>query len=146
MVFFMEDTGELFTGDSILGQGTAVFESLSIYLSSLKKQLDLNPTTLYPGHGPVIRGAETARGKIQEYITHRQQREDEIIKVIADNGQDTAISAMDIVKVIYAQYPQSLWPAAERGVLLHLQKLKDEGKANELAKGKWILVPRHSAL
>jgi endoribonuclease LACTB2 len=143
-VFIVEDTGELFTGDSILGQGTAVFECLSTYISSLKKQLDLGPTILYPGHGPVIRGESAASGKIQEYITHRQQREDEIVKVIAEAAGE--VTTMDIVKVIYAKYPQSLWPAAERGLLLHLNKLKDEGKAREVTGGKWILLPRNSTL
>lgn len=142
MVFFIEETGELFTGDSILGQGTAVFENLSTYISSLKRQLDLNPKILYPGHGPMISGSN-ARGKIQEYITHRQQREDEIIKVMTDAGGE--VTAMEIVKVIYARYPQSLWPAAEHSVLLHLNKLKDEGRT-KAAEDRWTLVSRQSAL
>jgi endoribonuclease LACTB2 len=141
-VFWMEDSNALFTGDSILGQGTAVFENLTTYLSSLKKQLNLKPTTLYPGHGPVIQGKE-ATEKIQEYINHRQQREDEIIKVMMD--AEGEVTAMDIVKVIYARYPQSLWAAAERGVILHLEKLRDEGKAKE-SGGKWTLISRQSSL
>jgi glyoxylase-like metal-dependent hydrolase (beta-lactamase superfamily II) len=138
----MEDSNALFTGDSILGQGTAVFENLTTYLSSLKKQLNLKPTTLYPGHGPVIQGKE-ATEKIQEYISHRQQREDEIAKVMTD--AEGEVAAMDIVKVIYARYPQSLWAAAERGVILHLEKLRDEGKAKE-SGGKWTLISRQSSL
>jgi glyoxylase-like metal-dependent hydrolase (beta-lactamase superfamily II) len=145
MVFYMEDSGALFTGDSVLGQGTAVFENLSTYLESLKKELDLNPTTLYPGHGPELRGQE-AKDKIQQYISHRQQREDEIIKVMTDMGSEAQITPADIVKVIYAKYPKSLWPAAERGIVLHLDKLRDEGKAKEVGSGKWILCSRQSSL
>jgi len=52
---------------------------------------------------------------------------------------------MDVVKVIYARYPQSLWPAAERGVVLHLEKLRDEGKAKEIGSGKWILTKTQSS-
>jgi endoribonuclease LACTB2 len=141
-VFWMEDSGVLFTGDSILGQGTAVFENLSTYISSLKRQLSLHPTALYPGHGPVIEG-KAATEKIQEYIDHRQQREDEIIKVMMEEGE---VTAMEIVKIIYAKYPQSLWPAAERGVKLHLDKLKDEGRAKEIEGGKWVLISRQSSL
>jgi endoribonuclease LACTB2 len=137
--FYMKDTGALFTGDSILGQGTAVFENLTTYVSSLKKQLNLNPSILYPAHGPVV---EAASEKIQEYIAHRQQREDEIIKVFKGSGSTTEVTPADIVKVIYAQYPRSLWPAAERGVVLHLEKLRDEGKARTVGDGKWDLTSR----
>jgi glyoxylase-like metal-dependent hydrolase (beta-lactamase superfamily II) len=142
----MQDDGGLFTGDSVLGQGTTVFENLTTYLSSLKKQLDLNPATVYPGHGPVIEGKQASRDKIQEYINHRQQREDQIVQVITERGSDEKVTAADVVKVIYAQYPQSLWPAAERGVLQHLEKLKDEGRAQDIGGGKWILNPRKSSL
>ena len=141
-VFWMEDSGTLFTGDSILGQGTAVFENLTTYISSLKRQLSLNPSALYPGHGPIIQG-KAATEKIQEYIDHRQQREDEIVKVMEKEGE---VTALEIVKVIYARYPQSLWPAAERGVKLHLEKLRDEGKAKEVEGGKWVLISWQSSL
>ena len=143
MAFFLEETGSLFTGDSVLGQGTAVFETLSTYISSLKKQLALNPVTIYPGHGPVV---TNAKAKLQEYISHRQQREDEIIKVFSAEENGVQLSPMDVVKIIYAKYPQSLWPAAERGVVLHLEKLRDEGKANEIGTGKWILTKTQSSL
>jgi endoribonuclease LACTB2 len=145
MCFFMEDSGALFTGDSVLGQGTAVFENLSTYLESLKKELDLNPTTLYPGHGPHLHGPG-AKDKIREYISHRQQREDEVVKVMTDMGSESVITAAEIVKVIYAKYPKSLWAAAEHGIVLQLEKLKDEGKAKEMDSGKWILTSRQSSL
>jgi ribonuclease/clavin/mitogillin len=144
--FYMETSGGLFTGDSVLGQGTTVFENLTTYLSSLKKQLDLNPATIFPGHGPVITGRQAARDKIQEYINHREQRENEIIDVIMKRGSDAQVTAEDVVKVIYAKYPQSLWPAAERGVLQHLDKLKDEGRAQNVGGGKWVLTSSKSSL
>jgi endoribonuclease LACTB2 len=144
MAFYMETSGGLFTGDSVLGQGTTVFENLATYLSSLQKQLDLDPATIFPGHGPVITGKQAARDKIQEYINHRQQRENEIIQVITERGSNAQVTAEDVVKVIYAKYPQSLWPAAERGVLQHLDKLKDEGRAQEVGGGKWILTRKSS--
>ena len=138
MAFYMSDTGILFTGDSILGQGTAVFQNLITYIASLKKQLSFKPTSLYPAHGPVVVGEKAAREKILEYIDHRQQREDEIVRITG--ASDVPVSPMDIVKVIYSTYPQSLWAAAERGVILHMEKLRDEGKAEEVERGKWVLV------
>ena len=140
----MEDSGILFTGDSVLGQGTAVFENLTSYISSLNKQLQLNPKSIFPGHGPVV---YNAKDKLEEYVRHRQEREDEIIKVFKDGGDGTQFSARDIVKVIYAKYPLSLWVAAERGIVLHLEKLKNEGKAKMTDKAEWMLItPSQSSL
>jgi endoribonuclease LACTB2 len=140
----MQDSRILFTGDSILGQGTAVFENLTTYISSLKKLLELNLEILFPAHGPVLRNAKE---KIAEYIAHRQQREDEIMNIFESNGgEDVVLSPMDIVKVIYVKYPKSLWFAAERGVVLHLKKLRDEGKAKEVEGGKWMLASPQSSL
>jgi len=61
------------------GQSTAVFSDLSTYISSLRLLLSLNPSTLYPAHGPVILDG---RSSLETYLSHRQDRENQIIALL----------------------------------------------------------------
>jgi ribonuclease/clavin/mitogillin len=51
---------------------------------------------------------------------------------------------MEIVKVIYKDYPQNLWEPAERGVVQILEKLKGEGKVVKNDGEKWSLGSKAS--
>ena len=119
----------LYSADTILGQGTTVFEDLGTYLSSLRSLLlHTDPSTaLYPGHGPVVHNAQQV---IKTYIEHRMEREGQIIRVLQNGG---TLSTWDIVAKIYAAYPHELWEAAARTVDQHLEKLLTEGKAEKLS-------------
>jgi glyoxylase-like metal-dependent hydrolase (beta-lactamase superfamily II) len=123
--FVLEEEGSIFTGDNVLGVGTTVIPAesgdLSLYMSSLDKLLQTQPTRLYPAHGPVI---EDGPGKLREYIDHRNDRERQILEVLS-NGADE-IHAM--VKIIYAAYPEYLHAAAGSSVGSHLLKLEAEAR------------------
>ena len=54
MVLLLPEEDALFTGDNVLGHGTAVFEDLSTYLDSLGKMSTLFKGKAYPGHGAVF--------------------------------------------------------------------------------------------
>lgn len=64
MVLSLLEDNILFSGDCILGEGTAVFEDLYTYMKSLQKILDLKPSVIYPGHGNII---EVSRIYLQNY-------------------------------------------------------------------------------
>ncbi|EWC45866.1 hypothetical protein DRE_04873 [Drechslerella stenobrocha 248] len=128
----LKEEEAIFTGDNVLGQGTTVFEDLSTYLESLKRMLSLEPKRAYPAHGPLI---EDAKAKIIEYIEHRREREAQVLKVLQD-AAGTPIGSMDIVKVVYKGYPENIYEAAERGVLLILGKLLKDGKVERVGE-KW---------
>lgn len=121
--FLLEEENALFTADCVLGQGTAVFDDLGKYIYGLKNLIRIGPGRLYPGHGPVI---EDGLEKLKSYVQHREEREQQILLVLASNGAEHPWSVMDIVRVIYKDYPESLFIPAANGVRLHLKKLLEE--------------------
>lgn len=103
----------------------------------------------YPGHGAVI---ENATAKVTEYIKHRKQREDEVIRVLRYGKLDVsdkersperkpAMTPLELVKVIYRDVPESLHLPASHGVLQVLMKLEIEGRTvHDIETGKWRLA------
>jgi glyoxylase-like metal-dependent hydrolase (beta-lactamase superfamily II) len=133
MALILEEEDAMFTGDNVLGYGTAVFEDLATYLSSLEKMRGVFKGRAYPGHGPVI---EDGPSKILEYIRHRKMREDQVIQVLKSTkkepgvaaGEPDAWTSMEIVKIIYKDVPENLHLPANGGVIQILRKLEEEEK------------------
>lgn len=63
----LNETQALFSGDCILGEGTAVFEDLYDYMKSLNIIINENPSTIYPGHGNVINVSKYAHFLTREF-------------------------------------------------------------------------------
>lgn len=138
IAFVLEEENAMFTADNVLGHGTAVFEDLKSYISSLKKMETLFAGRAYPGHGEII---EDGKAKILEYIKHRQLREDQVVGVLlspnpaasepSSKRSPTEWTSMEIVKVIYKDVPENLHIPAQGGIMQVLLKLLDEGKVVE---------------
>jgi ribonuclease/clavin/mitogillin len=77
-----------------LGETTAIFEDLHDYMNSLERILKLKPDTIYPGHGPVVKDA---KAKVQQYIDHRNKRNEQIIEALSSGPLD----AEEIVTKVY---------------------------------------------
>ncbi|GAM84933.1 hypothetical protein ANO11243_029360 [Dothideomycetidae sp. 11243] len=140
MGFVLDEEDAMFTGDNVLGQGTAVFEDLKTYMESLEKMQTAFKGRAYPGHGPVI---EDGKAKVQEYIKHRMEREQQIVGVLRSTPSDReeGWTSMEMVKVIYKEYPEHLHAPAEGSVLHVLHKLEQEGKATQDGQ-LWNLVSK----
>ncbi|KAI1136341.1 Metallo-hydrolase/oxidoreductase [Hypoxylon sp. FL0543] len=141
MVFVLQEEDALFTGDNVLGQGTAVFEDLGTYLKSLAKMEKLVSGRGYPGHGPVL---PQTNATIAEYISHRHQREQQVLQTLASAKGRDLWSPMELVKVIYRDVPESLHIPAAAGVAQILRKLRAEDRVVLEDGDKWRLRDRSS--
>ncbi|KAL2072339.1 hypothetical protein VTL71DRAFT_11682 [Oculimacula yallundae] len=152
MAFVFEEEDSMFTGDNVLGHGTAVFEDLLVYLKSLENMRSKFHGRAYPGHGPVL---EDGPGKIVEYIKHRQLRENQVIQVLKSSKSSPGVEAsseaddwtsMEIVKVIYKDVPENLHIPANGGILQILRKLEEDEKVVEDSKSERWSIKNRAAL
>jgi len=153
MSLILEEENAMFTGDNVLGHGTAVFEDLATYLNSLETMRGAFGGRAYPGHGPVL---ENGPAKVLEYIKHRQLRENQVVQIlkssksspglqVKDNGPSDWTS-MEIVKIIYKDVPENLHLPANGGVLQILRKLEGEEKVTEDAGTERWRIKNRAAL
>lgn len=134
VALYLQEENAVFSGDCILGEGTAVFEDLFDYMKSLAKIASFSPSVIYPSHGKVV---TEPSAYIRHYIEHRNKRESQIVSCL-EKFHPTSMEPMQLVKEIYSDVPVALHLPAAKNVCNHLEKLKKEGKANE-DNGKWKL-------
>ncbi|MBI3079652.1 MAG: MBL fold metallo-hydrolase [Deltaproteobacteria bacterium] len=121
LCFYVPAAQALFTGDLILGLGTTVIGDLGAYLDSLRRLQVLPLRRIYPGHGPLV---EEPQAKIQEYLTHRLEREAQILRALEAGREQLGA----IVAAVYADVDPRLHGAAALSVTAHLVKLEREGR------------------
>ena len=126
LCFHDADHNALITGDNIVGLGSVLIDppqgDMTEYLASLKRMRLLpNLSILFGGHGPAI---ATPYKKIDEYISHRLERESRILEAV----QNGVASPEEIVKVVYTDVSPKAYAMAERSVIAHLEKLRSEGR------------------
>jgi endoribonuclease LACTB2 len=125
LCFYDEDRGALLTGDNILGVGSVLIDppegNMRDYLNSLERMRALpNLSVLFGGHGPAV---ATPYRKIDEYISHRLERERNILEAVKEGVTDPA----QIVAKVYTDVSPKAYSMAERAVLAHLEKLREDG-------------------
>jgi ribonuclease/clavin/mitogillin len=136
MAFVLEEEDAMFTGDNVLGHGTAVFADLAAYMDSLERMQHQFGGRAYPAHGEVI---EEGKAKVQEYIRHRKQREDQVVETMKGNE---GMTSMEMVKVIYRDYPEQYHAPAEGSVVQVLKKMEGDGRVRKDKVEKWSLTEK----
>ena len=113
LCFLLEEERVLFTGDTVLDGTWSVVSpkrggDMTAYLETLDRLRKLRTTRIAPGHGDVI---EEPRARIDEYVAHRQQREQQVMRFVRKNGQS---KVGEIVAALYGDQdlPEELVEAA----------------------------------
>lgn len=127
LAFWHEATRTAFTGDLVIGGASVMIHStgggsLAGYLASLRRLIRLEPTTLFPAHGPVIKDPVVT---LTRTIEHRLMREQQVMAALGA-GHDTVET---ITRAVYESLSPELVPAAAENVRAHLDKLEADGQA-----------------
>src|SRR5262249_8840651 len=125
LCFHDEERGALLTGDNIVGVGSVLIDppegNMRDYLNSLEPMRSLpNLSVLFGGHAPDV---ATPYKKIDEYISHRLEREQNILRAVREGATDPK----QIVAKVYTDVSPKAYQMAERAVLAHLEKLREDG-------------------
>jgi glyoxylase-like metal-dependent hydrolase (beta-lactamase superfamily II) len=138
--WLLEEEGMLFSGDHIMNGSTVVIGppdgDMTAYLEQLVRLRSVNPRSIAPGHGKLI---TDPLAKIDEYVTHRLEREGQVMAAL---GVDTPTTIDTLVKSIYVGVPDALHPVAQFSVWAHLRRLRATGQAAcddpEDLKAEWV--------
>ena len=135
--FYEERTGALLTGDNIVGIGSVLIDppegDVRAYLSTLERFRALpHLKILLGGHGPAV-GAP--RAKIDEYLSHRLERERDILAAVRGGASSPAA----IVARVYTDVHPKMHALAERAVLAHLES--SAGRTRRARRGRRRRAP-----
>jgi len=96
---------------------------LASYRASLQRLVELpNLKVLCPAHGPLV---HDTRERLQFYIDHRNQREEQIVEIL-QRGEP--VTSWEIMDEMYTDIDRRLRRAADGNVRTHLAQLKQEGR------------------
>lgn len=80
MCFVLEEENAMFTGDNVLGHGTAAVEQLSTWMASLRVMRAHGCAVGYPAHGVVVADLP---GKIDGELASKTRREMQVMQTLS---------------------------------------------------------------
>jgi glyoxylase-like metal-dependent hydrolase (beta-lactamase superfamily II) len=145
VIFYLPAERALFTGDTILGEGTTVIAppggAMRPYQQTLHRLANefTDAQTIYGGHGPAV---DDPQAKIADYIAHRAMREEQVVTALR-NGARTI---PELVRTIYSSQPHALWAAMARQILAHLLALQAEGRVVAQPRAQGLSAEEYAIL
>ncbi|MFX1417984.1 MAG: MBL fold metallo-hydrolase [Promethearchaeota archaeon] len=124
---YNEDKGILFSGDNILRTITTWLgppnSNIEEYIKSIEAIQDLpNLKLILTAHGSPI---ENPKDRITEILSHRKNREKQVLNIIYDN-RENGISPKSIIKSIYPNNSRFLHQVARGWIVLTLKMLEEK--------------------
>ena len=134
--FLLEGAASLFSGDNVLGEGTAVISppdgDMGAYLATLERLRGLDLDRIYPGHFRALDGGSWV---IDRLLEHRAQRAGAILDVL----KARPLRPEEIVSVVYRDVSSELHSLAARTVVAHLELLERQERVARTDEG-WCLA------
>lgn len=128
--------GAMLVGDMLSTVSTIIVDPpeghLATYLHSLERLAQSPMTTLYPAHGPALRDGQRL---VKQYVRHRRQRETSLVQAL----QQGSGTIDELLPKVYWDADPKLYRFAARSLLAGLQKLAEEGRAEE-RHGRWVPI------
>ncbi|MDE1907591.1 MAG: MBL fold metallo-hydrolase [Rhodospirillales bacterium] len=120
----------LFSGDHVMSWSSSIVSppdgDMGDYYRSLQRLLARQDDVFLPGHGPLLPQPHSLTA---ELLAHRQKRETSLLAQLV--RQEWSVAGL--AARLYGKQDLFLKAAAQRNVLAHLLKLKEEGAVREMA-------------
>ncbi len=105
MCFVLEEENAMFTGDNVLGHGTAAVEQLSTWMSSLRVMQAQGCQIGYPAHGTIIKNLPL---KIKQELGAKERRETQILQALSvskegGGGKRDRVTVRELVNKMYGE-------------------------------------------
>jgi glyoxylase-like metal-dependent hydrolase (beta-lactamase superfamily II) len=153
MCFILEEEEAMFTGDNVLGHGTAAVEHLSTWMDTLRQMQSYGCKKGYPAHGVVI---DDLKLKISGELAGKLRRERQALQALqqkqtngSDHGKGSRLTVKELVTIVHGEKMDS----GIRELVLEpfmdeiLRKLASDGRVGfEMRRGikRWFSVSQLS--
>jgi glyoxylase-like metal-dependent hydrolase (beta-lactamase superfamily II)/8-oxo-dGTP pyrophosphatase MutT (NUDIX family) len=143
LVYWLEEEQLLFTGDHVMQGSTVVINppdgDMAAYLRSLESLLALPVQWFAPGHGFLVAEPHAV---LRGLVAHRLKREAKVLAAVRQLG---AAHVEGLVEAVYDDVAPALHGVAQRSLLAHLLKLRDDELVAQDESGRWAPSPQGPA-
>lgn len=121
VALYSKDLSWFLAGDLFQGVGTVVIGGeegdMAKYFATLERVINLSPKVVFPSHGIGLGGTSI----LEKTLEHRKMREAQILSLHTEGHLPE-----DILKIVYKDIDERLWPYALENIKKHLHKLRAE--------------------